>query len=139
MRRAVAFIVLAAPLAAAYRVEYRLSKEQRRIVPSAFELVDCEFAHGLFGLVSPPAYYCVYLVPATKEDAATALSASLSGRGYEVNRAPYFDAVELKGRRADFRVQARLGLRDVGPHLVPGEIPDGYVAASVTVGRPEPR
>jgi hypothetical protein len=135
--RGASLIGVAAAFLARYAIERPFIREQRTIVPPTFELVDCEFAHGLFGLVSPPAYYCVYLVHGTKDAAATELAEALEARGYAVERSPYFDAIELRGRKPELRVTARIGARSVGPHLVPNPIPQGYIAASVTVGKPE--
>jgi hypothetical protein len=134
MRRAVPIIALAAAFLFLGRTERRLRKELGAIVPPSFELVDCEFAHGLFGLVSPPAYYCVYVAAGTRDTAVEVLRAALANRAYDVAHAPYVDAIELRGRRSGFEVKARVGWRGVGPHLVPRPIPEGYVAASVTVG-----
>jgi hypothetical protein len=114
-----------------------LRAEQRQVVPESFDLVECDFASGLYGLVSPPGSYCVYLVEGTTEAATATLAQSLSRRGYRLRSDQYSDGLELRGKGPEFDVHARIGRRAPGPHLVPRLIPAGAVAVSVTIGVPE--
>jgi hypothetical protein len=133
MWRAMPIVAVAGTFLFLRRTERRRRNELRAIAPPGFELVDRDFAHGLFGLSRPLRTLCLPR-PGHERRGRCSANVRVSTRGYEVTQAPYVDAIEVRGQKPGVMVHARVGWRGVGPHLVPVPISEGYVAASVTVG-----